>query len=318
MTEAVDKPDEASPADVDCLIIGGGPAGLTAAVYLGRFRRCCTVIDAGAPRASLIPKTHNYPGFPPGISGDDLLARLREQASGYGAQLETGRIDSLRPHPLGFEAHYGGRRCIARCVILATGVADTLPDMAHVDAAIAAGALRLCAICDGFEVDGHEVAVLGEAATAVRHAVFLRTFTDRLTAVTCGVEKIDDEVLALAHEHDIRVLACGTETLAFVPGEGIALTTRDGATHGFDVIYPVLGARKRSELALELGAQCDGEDALLVDKHQQTTVDGLYAVGDVVSGLMQISVAIGQAAQCATAVHNRLPSNPCRMPWGHR
>ena len=65
---------------LDCLIIGGGPAGLTAAIYLARFRRRCLVLDAGASRASYIPNSHNYPGFPPGISGPDLLARLREQA----------------------------------------------------------------------------------------------------------------------------------------------------------------------------------------------------------------------------------------------
>lgn len=297
--------------EIDCLIVGGGPGGLTAALYLARFHRSCLVVDAGASRASLIPRSHNYPGFPPGISGDGLLTRLREQATGYGARIERGHVDAIESLSDGFQVRYGAQRCIARRVILATGIEDILPSMPDAHAAIAAGSLRLCAICDGYEVDGDNIAAYGEAEDTIRHAVFLRTFTDRVTVVVHGDPHACDEAMALASHYGIRLISDDVEALRHCP-QGIELVTARQGTHHFDIIYPNLGARFRSELALKLAVACDEGGALIVDDHQQTSVPGLYALGDVVVGLKQISVAIGHAAQAATAVHNSLE---CR-PWG--
>jgi len=302
---------EEEPRAFDCVIVGGGPGGLTAALYLARFHRSCRVIDSGASRADLIPRSRNYPGFPPGISGHDLLERLREQACGYGAHIEQGRVDSIEPYTEGFLIRYGERSCHARRVILATGIEDTLPEMADARAAISAGTVRLCAICDGYEVNGDNVAVYGEAESAITHAVFLRTFTDRVTVVVHGEPDACDEAIDLARHYDIRVIADRVEAL-HVCEEGVELVTREQGTHHFDIIYPNLGARFRSELALQLGAECDECGALKVDPHLQTSVPGLYALGDVVRGLRQLSVAGGHAAEAAAAVHNSLESNP----WG--
>lgn len=296
---------------IDCLIVGGGPGGLTAALYLARFRRSCLVVDAGSSRASWIPRSHNYPGFPPGINGNDLLARLREQASGYGARLEQGRVERIEPHAEGFSVQYGNRHCVARRIILATGIEDTLPDMPDVEQAIGAGKLRLCAICDGYEVDGHKVAVYGEAENAITHAVFLRTFTDSVTVVVHGEPNACEQAIALAQHYDIRLISDRVESLR--PCDtGIELLTCGGEWHHFDIIYPSLGARYRSDLAVQLGLECDECGGIDVDSRMQTSLRGLYAIGDVTLGLKQISVAIGQAAQAATAVHNSLEANP----WG--
>jgi len=299
------------PEPIDCLIVGGGPGGLTAALYLARFRRSCLVVDAGSSRASWIPRSHNYPGFPPGINGNALLVRLREQASGYGARLEHGRADHIEPHADGFTVRYDDQTCVARRIILATGIEDTLPDMPDVDQAIADGKVRLCAICDGYEVNGDNVAVYGEAECAISHAVFLRTFTDQVTVVVHGEQDACDQAIALAEHYDVRLISDRVETLR--PCEtGIEMTTCGGQTHHFDIIYPSLGARFRSDLAHQLGVACDEQGGIRVDDHLQTSLRGLYAIGDVTLGLKQMSVAIGQAAQAATAVHNSLEPKP----WG--
>ncbi|TWI50933.1 thioredoxin reductase (NADPH) [Pseudomonas duriflava] len=313
-----DQPDAVSeasdPVDLDCVIVGAGPAGLTSAIYLARFHRTILVIDSGASRAALIPLSHNYPGFPPGISGKGLLERLREQARTYGARFEEAHVDDIQQTSNGFEVFYGGRSVIARRVLLATGIEDELPDMPGVYDAIAATSIRLCSICDGYEVNGDNVAVYGEAECAISHAVFLRTFTDRVTVVIHGEPKACNEALALAEHYDIRLISDSVESIRLLPERGVELRTCKGEVHHFDIVYPSLGSRVRSDLAIRLGAETDETGALIVDDHQRTSIPGLYAAGDVVKSLKQISVATGHAALGATAIHNSLETNPWTTP----
>src|SRR3954463_5512018 len=103
---------------MDCVIIGGGPAGLTAAIYLARFNRSVAVIDGGDSRARLIPATHNYPGFADGVSGSRLLELLREQARNYGVQLIQGRIELLKKQGERFRAEGAGHQFDAANVVL--------------------------------------------------------------------------------------------------------------------------------------------------------------------------------------------------------
>src|SRR4051812_50060839 len=127
----------------DCLIIGGGPAGLIAATYLGRFRRDVRLVDAGGSRASLIPTSHNYPGFPDGISGRELLVRLREQARRYGAQLTAGNVEHLEIAADGtFRARAGTETIEARTVVIATGSMDVEPSLPNIKNAIRSGLVR--------------------------------------------------------------------------------------------------------------------------------------------------------------------------------
>jgi thioredoxin reductase (NADPH) len=290
---------------LDCLIVGAGPGGLVAATYLARYRRRIAVVDAGASRARWIPTSHNCPGFPLGVSGTTLLARLREQAEGHGVVVTHGRIESLAREGgdagvfLARDAAGGEWR--AATVILATGLVDALPEVdggpGALAAAIEAGTLRLCAICDGYEARDSRIAVLAPAGEAESHARFLRTFSRSVDAIHSDAP----------YRLDCDAQRCRVETshdaAGKAQGEGVAI--RD-----YDTLYPLLGGESQAQLARALGAEVDGEGALRTDAHQQTSVDGLYAIGDVVSALNQIAVAVGHAAIAATAVHNRLPPNP--------
>ena len=140
--------------DPEVLIIGAGPAGLTAATYLGRFRRRTMVMDAGAPRACWIPLSHNMPGFPAGITGADILKRMREQAEEYGAVIRPGRVESLVHDGEDFIAQAEGRSIRARAILLATGVVDHHPDLPGVERAVQKALVRICPICDGYEATG--------------------------------------------------------------------------------------------------------------------------------------------------------------------
>ena len=293
---------------MDSLIVGGGPAGLTAAIYLARFRRNFQVVDAGTSRAAWIPYSHNHPGFPDGIRGTELLGRMRAQAARYGARIVSGEVSRLERLPDGaFSASIGDGSLRAETVLLATGVEDIEPDLPQLEHAVRRGLVRHCPICDAYEIIDRKVAVIGYGKCRIREALLLRVYTTDLTLLTLGKElDIPPDELEALRGAGIRVL---DEPISEISVEGDAIAawrTKSGKVHRFDALYTALGLRVRSELAQQLGAKHDESGALMVDTHQRTSVRGLYAAGDVVSGLTQISVATGQAAIAATAINNSL------------
>lgn len=136
---------------LDALVIGAGPAGLTAAIYLARFKRRLLVVHDGASRAGWIPLSHNHPGFPGGVSGEELLARMTAQAESFGARLRPARVEQLSLEGDGFAVTIDGEVVRARCVLLATGIVDNVPSIPGVEEAVRTGLMRICPICDGFE-----------------------------------------------------------------------------------------------------------------------------------------------------------------------
>lgn len=290
---------------LDCLIVGGGPAGLVAATYLARFRRSVLVVDAGESRALWIPHTHNCPGFPDGISGVELLDRLRAQALRYGVPLQNARVERIEGvEGPGFTVSLEGGTLRARHILLATGVVDHIPCMADVEKAIARGVIRLCPVCDGYEVIGRRVAVLGSGSHALREANFLKTFTNDVTIVADDPEKLREEARQNQDEISFAVLA-GVADMR-LSQDGFEVTTEQGKREVFDSVYPALGCSIRSQLGESLGIGLDDLGHITVDSHQQTSRRGIYAAGDVVHSLNQLAVAFGQAATAATAIHNRL------------
>lgn len=149
---------------LDCLVIGGGPAGLTAALYLARFLRRVTVIDAQDGRARTIPETHNLGPFPEGISGRDLLARMESHARFYGATLDTGTVAAVERRGDAFLTSTDRQKVTARSIVLATGVINHRPPLsiAEHDRGLARGLIRYCPVCDAYEIRGKRIAVFGE------------------------------------------------------------------------------------------------------------------------------------------------------------
>lgn len=301
--------DEAAPDfDVDCLIVGGGPAGLTAAIYLSRYHLKLKLIDAGKSRAGWIPCTHNHAGYPDGISGKELLRLMREQAQKYGAPIETARVTRLDAVDGGFAAEWGSGRARARTVLLATGVTNRRPPMdedVH-DEALARGLIRYCPICDGFEVTDKRVGVIGSGGGGVAEAVFLRGYSEDVTLIAPDMaHDLDGDDRARLAEFGIAAVdgPCNDVT---IEEDCIVITTPHGR-HVFDSVYPALGSDSHTELANQLGADVAGENScILVDSHQRTSVPGLYAAGDVVLGLDQISHAMGEGGVAATTIRNDL------------
>ncbi|WP_073214989.1 NAD(P)/FAD-dependent oxidoreductase [Massilia sp. CF038] len=292
----------------DTLIIGGGPGGLTAAIYLRRFRRDIILVDKGHSRLQLIPVTHNFPGFPDGIQGKQLLENLRCQLGKYEGSVTEGEITDVRLENDLFVATMGEQQLLARTVLLASGIADAGLPIENWHEAVASGAVRLCPVCDGYDVLDKRIAVVSSATNPVGHALFMRTFSTSVTLFERGADAhLDAGQRAQLEQAGVRYVLSPLKGIGMTDSMKPVMHTEDGEDHHADVVYPMLGETARSDLAAALGAEMADCKELLVDKHQQTSVPGLYAVGDVTRGLNQISVAAGQAAVAATRIHNRLP-----------
>ncbi|WP_137898925.1 NAD(P)/FAD-dependent oxidoreductase [Sphingomonas sp. 2SG] len=291
----------------DCIIIGAGPAGLTAAIYLARFHLSIRLFDSGSSRAAMIPCTHNHAGYPEGIAGKDLLGLMLAQAEKYGARREEKKVTAIEPDGETFAVVTDHGRYHARTVLLATGVVNhrpNIPPAVH-DPALERGLFRYCPICDGYEVTDRRVGVIGTGDHGMREALFLRGYTRDVTLISPEAEHLlDDACAAKLDEAGIaRVQGpCGGWA---IEGEQLAVDTARGRM-AFDSVYPALGSRIRSRLAVAAGARATDEGCLEVDDHQRTTIPGLFAAGDVVKGLDQISHAMGEAGVAATTIRNLL------------
>jgi thioredoxin reductase (NADPH) len=292
---------------VDCLIIGGGPAGLTAAIYLARFHRSVLVADAGSSRASMIPVSHNYPGFPNGISGTELLERLRAQATHFGATIISGKVTALEKGKDAFKTTINNKSFLAQKVLLATGIADHHPLIENWREGVLKGKIRLCPICDAYDVTDKNIAIVSSLDCCVDHARFIRHYSRQVTLFCLPAAiGLSREAFLDLHNMDVFVVDEAIKTIAAEGEERVKVESHSGKIFFFDTIYVMLGEATSKHLATDLGARCTPTGRLEVDEHQCTTVDGLYAAGDIVGSLHQVSVAIGQAAMAATAIHNSL------------
>jgi thioredoxin reductase (NADPH) len=294
---------------LDCLVIGGGPAGLTAAIYLARFHLDILIVDEGKSRAGLIPCTRNHAGYPDGISGKELLEAMQKQAQKFGAKILLERVTKVeRDETTGMFTATWGSGCVeARSVLLATGVTNRRPPMEEAmhDDALARGLVRYCPICDGYEVTDKKVGVIGSDSHGVAEALFLRSYTADITLIA------PDKALKLKAEDQQKLKEAGidcadgpAEAVAFSK-EFIVVDTAEGH-YTFDSIYPALGSDTHVQLAEQLGASLNDQGCIGVDSHQRTSVVGLYAAGDVVIGLDQISHAMGEGGVAATTIRNDL------------
>jgi thioredoxin reductase (NADPH) len=294
---------------LDCLVIGGGPAGLTAAIYLARFHLDILVVDRGKGRAATIPCTHNHAGYPDGISGKELIDRMREQAQRYGSKIVDGMVTRLElDQETGlFEAEWGSGPVSARTVLLATGVSNRRPPMDEVlhDDALARGLIRYCPICDGYEVTDKKVGVLGSGHHGVAEAVFLRGYTADITLIA------PDKALNVSAVDRLALEQAGIETVdgpaeaVGIAEDSITVDTAEGH-FTFDSVYPALGSDVHCQLAAMVGARLNDDGCVGVDAHMRTSVEGVYAAGDLVIGLDQISNAMGQGGIAATTIRNDL------------
>ena len=303
----------------DCVIVGAGPGGLTALEYLARFHRNAVALGAKGPtpRLAWIDRTYNLPGYPQGISGTTMLKRLREQAEEYGGEVRDETATRIDGEDGDFRVTLSnGETLRARKIILAMGIRDREPDIAGIKRHIGYF-MRYCPVCDGYEHTDKNLGIIGSGESVARHALFLRTFSSHITVLLHGEDEQSlGRYRARVEREGIRVVQPRIHSviethnpdeqdpqLEYV-GRGVCL--EGGEEIELDVLYGALGCNVNLDAVRNLRLKLDEDGYIVTNTEQETSIKGVFAAGDLVSQINQISVAMGQATIAAVRIHNAL------------
>lgn len=296
----------------DCAVIGGGPAGLSAAIYLGRLRRSVLVIDDREGRSSWHQVNRNYLGFPDGVHATALRSLGEEQARRYGVQFLRATATDVSAKGEGQERRFrvrtGKGDVTSRTMILATGVTDRFPEFDGSDACIGKS-MFWCIICDGYEAIGRRVVVLGSDDHAAATALQLLVFTDNVTLVS-GSEPFDfkpercaalEEQGVRLFESDCNIYTCATE------GQLASITLEKGGELELDMLFVSQEIEPNTQLAKQLNLRCDEHGYVHQDAEQCTNVEGVFVAGDVTRLYNhQITSAVHEGGMAAAAANYHL------------
>lgn len=302
--------------DRNVIIIGGGPSGYTAAIYAARANLKPLVLAGYAAGGQLMTTTEveNFPGFPEGVLGPDLMEAMRKQAERFGAEIlfkDVEKVD-LRKSP--FEVTYEGTTATAKSIIISTGAAPRKLGLAS-EARLWSKGVTSCATCDGAFYKGKEVAVIGGGDSAMEEAVFLTRFANKVTVVHRREELRASKIMGdRARKHPKIAWALGNiveEVLGDGKVAGLKLknakTGKDSVLN-VDGMFLAIGHIPNSALFKD-SIHTDDEGYILVDAKTQTNIPGVFACGDVVDRTFRQAItAAGTGCMAAISAERYLES----------
>jgi thioredoxin reductase len=300
--------------DYDVAIIGGGPAGLSAAVVLGRARRRVVLFDHGRPRNYAAGEIHGYLGRE-GVSPSELRQCGREDAAKVGVELldaEVTRVQAIQceaDSPSRFEVHVAVRSPLrVRKILLATGLRDVLPEIQNIESFYGT-TVHHCPYCDGWEHRGKRLAAFGDGDAAAALAMVLRAWSAQVVACSNG-QAISAKHLRLLERNQIRHRAERVVELAGTEGDLEAVVFEDGPPLPCDALFFKSEKHQRSPLAAMLGCAVDDDHVELAGK-QGTGVPGVFLAGDAAGHVQFAIVAAAEGAIAATAINRELQDEDC-------
>jgi thioredoxin reductase (NADPH) len=301
----MDKSQRSKPRDA--VIVGGGIAGLSAAIYLGRAKREVLVIDNGKSLAQWEPDVENYLGFPDGISGTDLLSRGREQAENYHAEFIEDTIAELRRAPNNV-FHVVGEHGVyeARRVLLATGVFHLPPEIPGVNECLG-HSMFFCKDCDGFRCHGKRIGIFGWNDEAVEYALAMLVYSPCTFIFRNGHKSAWSE----QHERWLReyeIPVYGEKVVDVHHSGGFVnwLELESEVRVELDALFTTRGDVFHNKLARQIGAETNPNGEVVVNHRMETSVRGLFAAGCVTPANCQMIIAAGDGATAAQAINRSL------------
>ncbi|MCQ1945896.1 MULTISPECIES: NAD(P)/FAD-dependent oxidoreductase [unclassified Arthrobacter] len=293
---------ESSPAapEYDVVIVGGGIAGLTAALVLGRARRRVVVLDAGSPRNAPAGHVHGFPtrdGMPPA----ELLELARAEVRGYGVELAEATVAAVEPS--GTVRTGDGGEFRGRQLILATGLRDVLPDIEGLHSRWGRDVLQ-CPYCHGYETIDKKLAVLGTGETSIQQAQLVRSFSEHVVLVLHGDISLSEEDASGLAAMGIRVVD-GTVAELSVENDALAaLVLADGQTVPCEALFLEPAAEMDTGLTEYLEVDDDG--CIVTDEMGRTSQERIWAVGNATDPSAQVVAAAGDAYRLAVVVNAKL------------
>lgn len=300
-------------------MVGGGPAGLSAATWLGRYRRSTVVVDAGHQRNLPADRAHGLLGRDP-TTPRQFLAEARAGLEQYPhVELRHGTVTALHQVDDGlFRATLGGTELFAQRVILAGGVRDEFPEIAGFHAHYGTDVFH-CPACEGFDAREQAVIVLGAGDQVPAYAAELLDWAAAVRVIMdTGDGSIDDDQRAVLDGHGIEVVDGAAEALVGAPGALLGVQLAGGELVEGDKVFFSYAHHPANDLALQLGCQLDHEGRIAVNDFQLSSVDGVYAAGDITAGLQLVPIAIGKGTAagvaCATSLRGHRTENTAPTP----
>ncbi|WP_053217879.1 NAD(P)/FAD-dependent oxidoreductase [Virgibacillus senegalensis] len=291
----------------DCIIIGGGIAGLQASIQLGRYRDKVLVIDAEDGRSSLCRCYHNILGWPEGISGATLRRTGRRQAEALGIEFVEETVEKASKQAESFCVATEENVYQSHTLLIATGIKDHLPAF---DALIPCLGISvyICPDCDGFEVLDKEVIVIGSGKAGAGMALALTNWSNQIHLINHGQQLIDEEMQSKLNEYGIQTF---TEQIAEIEAEGDqfrGVKLLDGSSLEANHAFVAMGGNEvRSQLAEQLGVELYKNKHILVDpRTKMTNVENVFAAGDIVAHSEQVTIAMGDGMQAAIWIHKKI------------
>ena len=300
-----------SDDEYEIAVVGGGPAGLTTALYGARLGHETVLIDRGGGRAAMMADTHNVIGVTEEVSGNEFLGTGREQVQSYGGTFERGFVtDVERTDDDRFRLSTNDAEILADRVVLATGFSDERPDP---PLPRTGKGLHYCLHCDAYMFVDEPVYVMGHGEAAAHVAMIMLNMTDDVDLLTRGAEPTwSEETAAQLEAHPVEIVHEEVSGVENDPDSGwlAALEFEDGTRREYRGGFPMYGSDYNTALAEGLGCDLTESGEIDVDDHGRTSEDGVFAVGDITPGHNQVPVAMGQGAKAGLAIHKEIREFP--------
>ncbi|WP_435178654.1 NAD(P)/FAD-dependent oxidoreductase [Halorussus sp. AFM4] len=298
--------------EYEVAVVGGGPAGLTTALYTTRLSHDTVVVDRGGGRAAMMADTHNVIGITEDVSGSELLRTARQQVQHYGADYVRRLVESVERVDDGrfrLATRTGDVDFLAEKVVLATGFTDEQPEPPLPPTG---RGLHYCLHCDAYMFVDEPVYVMGTGEAAAHVAMIMLNFTDEVDLLTRGDEPTwSEETDRQLRAHPVDVV---DEEITGVEKDDdgwlAGFAFEDGAFREYRGGFPMYGADYNAELVDRLGCERNDDGTVAVGEAGETSVDGVYAVGDLTPGHNQVPVAMGEGANAGIDIHYDLREFP--------
>src|SRR3954464_14318301 len=288
----------------DCIIVGAGPAGLNAALVLGRARRRVVVLDDAQPRNYATHEMHGVLGHD-GLDPAELRARGRAELAGYGVEVVSAEVQEVDVLDGVVRLTSARGTDTARTVLLATGMLDEVPDIPGF-AGVWGISAHTCPYCDGFEHRDERLAVLAAGARGERLAVLLRQWSDDVVLLSNGPHNLAADQLARVQAVGVPVIETPVVGLDSDNGRLRHVRLGDGQTLDRDALFFYVGWRLRNDVARTLGCELRDDGSIAVDANQATTIDRVYAAGNCSEPRALVPAATGSGTTAAVAINARL------------